>query len=80
MYDDHKFDIGELALIRKYIGVSASRLFEHLMDFATIDQACIVLGMDNMGGGKAIDYYYIFLQYDQIQGWVHKYDLEKLDG
>lgn len=80
MEQTHRFEIGELAYIRKYIGVSASRMFEHLMDFATVDQGCIILAMDSMSGGKVVDYYYIFLQYDQIQGWVHKYDLEKLDG
>ena len=77
MRDTHKFEIGELTLIRKYNGVSASRLFEHSMEFASMDQFCVVLAKD---GNTVVDYYFIYLQYDQIQGWVHKYDLEKLDG
>jgi hypothetical protein len=79
MTQTHRFEIGELAYIKKYMGVSASRLFEHLMDFATVDQACVVLARDN-DAFNVIEYYYVFLQYDQIRGWVHKYDLEKLDG
>lgn len=49
-----------------------------LMTYVSEAQNCVILEQDRRL--TSIVQYYVFLQQDQIQGWVYYYDLEKLDG
>ena len=75
----YDFRIGDLAYIKKHTGISPSILLEMGMDIASVDQCCIILARDSTSI-IIYNYCYVYLQHDQTRGWVHKYDLEKLDG
>jgi hypothetical protein len=77
-----EFDTGEIAHIKQLTRVYSGRLLndEILVQFASQEQNCLILHVDKDFGSIFRDRYFIFLQVDQIQGWVNYYDLEKLDG
>jgi hypothetical protein len=77
-----EFDTGEIACIKELTRIYSGRLLndEVLVQFASEGQNCVILHVDKDFGSIFRDRYFIFLQVDQIQGWVNYYDLEKLDG
>lgn len=82
MSSKYEYDDGEIAQIRTGARVTAGRLafsdLGLLTHFASATQNCVILGKNNLlpTSGQ----YFVFLQQDQVQGWVYYYDLEKLDG
>ena len=75
-----EFKIGEIALIRENSYLCQGRIMNDatLMTYVSEAQNCVILEQDRRL--TSIVQYYVFLQQDQIQGWVYYYDLEKLDG
>lgn len=80
MDSKYEYSVGEIAQIRIGARVSAARMLDDdlLTQFASDTQACVVLSKNEFT--PITGQYYVFLQQDQIQGWVYYYDLEKLNG
>jgi hypothetical protein len=80
MGSKYEYDTGEITQIRIGARVDAGRMIsgDSLMHFASDTQNCIILGKNELSA--LTGQYFVFLQQDQIQGWVFYYDLEKLDG
>jgi hypothetical protein len=79
MSSKFEYDVGEIAQIRIGARIHSGRILSgyDIMNFASEMQNCVILHKDTEFGR---DQYFVFLQQDQIQGWVYYYDLEKLNG
>jgi hypothetical protein len=78
----YQYEVGELVCVKAGASVYSNNLARLDIDthFSIEKQFCLVLDRDGGLNQDVMDRYLVFLQQDQIQGWIYCFELEKLNG
>ena len=78
----YRYEVGELVSVKAGASIYSTSFAKLNMDthFSIEMQFCLVLDRDGELNQDVMDRYLVFLQQDQIQGWIYCFELEKLNG